>query len=161
MNRKAFVLFVIIVAIIVGAAFFFRSGRERFGSLRDSAGLIIGANAIYVADQAPSQTLAVAVVHLEKPGFVVIHEDAAGAPGKILGASGALPTGETNNPASIPLSRPTRNGETLYAMLHLDDGDSVFDAMKDKPALDSVGALPVMMIITVSAEATEPDAVNL
>lgn len=161
MNRKALVMFVIVIAIIVGVVLFFSGGREEIGSPRDSAGLIIGTNAIYVAEQAPSRTLAVAVVRLEKAGFVAVHEDAAGAPGGILGVSGILPAGETNNLASIPLVRLTRDGETLYAMLYLDDGDGVFDAVKDKPALDPAYALPVMMIITVSAEATEPDAVNL
>ncbi len=151
----------IIAAVIVGGALFFRGSREGSGSPRDSAGLVIGVNAIYVAEQAPSRTLSVAVVHLEKPGFVAIHEDAAGAPGGILGVSGALPAGETNKVAAIPLSRLTRDGETLYAMLHLDDGDGVFNAVKDKPALDSTHALPVMMIVTVSAEATEPGAVSL
>ncbi|MEK7281070.1 MAG: hypothetical protein AAB037_01800, partial [Chloroflexota bacterium] len=147
--RKALVLFVISAAVIVGVAFFFRGGREESGLPLDSGGFVIGANAIYVAEQAPSPTLAVVVVRLEKPGFVVVHEDAAGAPGAILGRSAVLPAGETNNPASIPLSRPTRDGETLYAMLYLDDGDGIFDATKDKPALDPVGALPVMMIVIV------------
>lgn len=161
MNRKALFIFMIIVAGIVGTALFFRVGRERPDSHGDSAGMIIGTDAIYVADQAPSRTLTVAVVRLKNPGFVVIHEDAAGTPGGILGASSVLPAGETNNPASIALSRVTRDGETLYAMIHADDGDGVFDAIKDKPALDPVGALPVMMIIMVSAEAGEPGAVSL
>ncbi|MEK7208263.1 MAG: hypothetical protein AAB699_01805 [Patescibacteria group bacterium] len=161
MNRKILVIFVIITAVVVGAVIFFRGGLEEPGSPRDSAGLVIGANAIYVEEQAPSRTLAVAVVRLEKPGFVLVHEDTSGAPGGILGRSALLPAGETNNLATISLSRLTRDGETLYVMIHLDDGDGVFDAVKDKPALDSVGALPVMMSITVSAEATEPGAVSL
>ena len=151
----------IIVALMVGAILFLRGGSEESGIPSDSAGLVIGTNAIYVAEQAPLKTLTVAVVRLEKPGFVVIHEDAAGAPGRILGASNALPSGETQKLAPIPLSRMTRDGETLYAMLHLDDGDLVFDALKDTPALDRVGALPVMMAVTVSAQATEPDEVSL
>ena len=154
-------MFVIIVAVVVGAVLFFGGSREGSDPPNDSTGLVIGTNAIYVAEQAPSRTLAVAVVRLEKPGFVVVHEDVAGITGGILGASGLLTAGETNNPASIPLSRLTQDGETLYAMLHLDDGDGIFDSVKDKPALDSVDALPVMMIVTVSVEATEPSAMSL
>lgn len=165
-------MFAIIVAIIVGATLFFRGGSEEFGSppvegnagsleRRGSTGLVIGENAIYVAEQAPSRILTVVVVHLQKPGFVVVHEATAGFPGEIFGRSAILQAGETNNPASVSLSRVTRDGETLYVMLHLDDGDGVFNAVKDKPALDPVNALPVMMIITVSAEATEPGAVSL
>lgn len=154
-------MFVIIVAVIMGSALFFRSDRKRIDPPRSSTGLIIGANAIYVADQAPSRTIAVTVVRLFRSGFIVVHEESASVPGGILGSSGALPAGETNNPAPISLSRPTQDGETLYIMLHLDDGDGVFDVVKDKPALDPIGALPVMMIITVGAEATEPGAVSL
>ena len=145
--------------IIVSTVLFFRGGNEGSDTPQDSAGLAIGANVIYVAEQAPSRTLSVALVRLEKPGFVAVHEDDAGAVGGILGASGLLPAGETNNLESIPLSRLTRDGETLYVMLHLDDGDGVFDAVKDKPVLDAISALP-MMIVTVSVDAIEPSAVD-
>lgn len=160
MNRKALVISVIIALVIISAMLFFRGGRTGFNG-SDSDGFIISSNAIYIAEQTPSLTIAVTLVRLEKSGFVVIHEDTADTPGRILGASDLLPVGETSNLAPIPLSRLTRNDETLYAMLHLDDGDRIFDEVKDKPALDPVGALPVMMIFTVNMEATEPDAVNL
>ncbi|MBI3420716.1 MAG: hypothetical protein HY006_01510 [Candidatus Sungbacteria bacterium] len=164
MSRKEFVIFVVITVLIAGVALFLRVRLEESGippSSSGSTGLIIGANAIYVAEQAPSKTLTVAVVRLEKPGFVVVHEDVAGVPGGILGASAVLPVGETHNLSAILLSRMTRDGETLYAMLHVDDGDGVFDAGKDKPVLDPVSASPMMMIVTVSAEAVEPGAVSL
>lgn len=160
MNTKIFLIGGVIVAIIVSTVIFFRGGNEGSDTPQDSAGFVIGANMIYVAEQAPSRTLSVAVVRLEKPGFVVVHEDVAGAVGGILGASAVLPEGETNNLELIPLSRLTQDGETLYVMLHLDDGDGVFDAVKDKPAIDPVSALPMMMIVTVSVDATEPSAVN-
>ena len=94
---------------------FFRGGNEGSDTPQDSAGLVIGANAIYVAEQAPSRTLSVALVRLEKPGFEAVHEDVA--------------------------------------------GDGVFDAVKDKPVLDAISALP-MMIVTVSVDAIEPSAVD-
>jgi hypothetical protein len=160
MNTKIFLIGGVIVVIIVSTMLFFRADNEVSDTPQNSAGLVIGANAIYVAEQAPSRTLSIALVRLEKPGFVVVHEDAAGGAGGILGASGVLPAGETNNLESIPLSRLTRDGETLYVMLHLDDGDGVFDAVKDKPVIDTVSALPMMMIVNVSVDAIEPSAVN-
>ena len=120
----------------------------------------MGKNAIYVAEQLPLKTVSVALVHLASPGFVVIHEDNAGAPGKILGQSDALGAGEIKNLPPIALSRSTKDGETLYVMLHFDDGDRVFDAVKDKPALDAVADEPVMMITVVSKDALEPGAIN-
>ncbi len=164
----------VIVAIAIGATFFFRGSSTKPAPTGDSAGLIVGRNAIYVAEQSPSKTVSVAVARLEKTGFVAIYEDNAGPlrrsfseaseaskPGKILGASGILQAGDTKNLTPITLSRATADGETLYAMLHLDDGDGVFDPAKDKPALDSLGGEPVMMIFTVSMDANEPGAVNL
>lgn len=166
MTIKALVILLVIVAIALGVAFIFRfrGGNAKLASTAstgDSAGFIVGRNAIYVAEQSPSRTVSVAVARLEKPGFVVIHEDSAGKPGKILGTSSVLPTGEIKNLTPIGLSRTTKDGETLYAMLHLDDGDNIFDPAKDKPALDSLGSEPVMMIFTVSVGANELGAVNL
>ncbi len=160
MNIKTLVILVVIVAIAIGAVFFFRGGSTKPSSTGGSAGLIMGRNAIYVAEQSPSRTVSVAVARLEKTGFVVMHEDNAGKLGKILGASGVLPAGETKNITPITLSRATTDGETLYAMLHLDDGDGTFDVAKDKPAQDSVDGSPVMMIFTVSVDASIPATVN-
>ena len=160
MNSKKSLIGGVIVVVIVSAILFFRGGNLESDTPQGSAGLAIGANVIYVAEQAPLRTISVALVRLEKPGFVVVHEDVAGAIGGILGASGILPAGETKNLESILLSRLTRDGERLYVMLHLDDGDGLFDPVKDKPVLDTISALPMMMIVTVSADATEPSAVN-
>ncbi len=161
MTTKTFIIFVGIVIIALVAVFFFRGDSTKPVPTDDSTGFIVGRNAIYVAEQSPSRNVSVAVARLEKTGFVAIHEDNAGKPGKILGTSGILQAGETKNLTPITLSRVTADGETLYAMLHLDDGDGVFDPVKDKPALDSLGGEPVMMIFTVSMDASEPGAVNL
>ena len=160
MNAKTLLTLGIIVAVAIGAAVFFRGGRAKPNSTNDSTGQIIGRNAIYVAEQAPAKTISVAVARLEKSGFVVIHEDASDQPGKILGTSGTLKAGETKNLPPLALSRLTKDGETLYAMIHLDDGDGIFDAAKDRPALDSISPEPVMMIFTVSVDASLPAAVN-
>ena len=164
MNRNVIIVFIFIVAVVASAVLLFRASStvpKTSDLSNDSLGLIVGSNAIYVAEQAPSRTIAIDVVRLEKSGFVVVHEDASGEPSKILGASGILGAGETRNIAAVPLSRITRDGETLYAMIHVDDGDGVFDPLKDKPALDSTSAEPVMTIFNVSADATEPSAVSL
>jgi len=119
MNTKKVLFGGVIVVIIVSTVLFFSDGREKDSPSGDLAGLVIGANAIYVADQAPSRNLSVATVRLEKPGFVVVHEDAAGSASGILGVSDPLSAGETDNLTSIPLSRLTFDGEMLYVMLYL------------------------------------------
>lgn len=159
-NTKILIFIGVIVIVVAGVALFLQGSTTQHDMDGNSSGLIVGKNAIYVAEQVPSKIVSVAVVHLEVPGFVVLHEDAAGLPGVILGASGFLAAGETESPTIIYLSRMTKDGETIYAMLHLDDGDGVFDAGGDRPAVDRINGEPVKMVVTVSADADEPGAVN-
>ena len=92
---------------------------------------------------------------------MVIHEDANAAPGKIFGVSGLLTSCERKDSLEIPLLRPTVEEETVYAMLHIDDGDGMFDEIRDKPIFDPITGDPMMMIVLISKDAFEPDAVNL
>ena len=160
MSAKTFLILGIIIVFITGAVFFFRGNREKPDSISNSPGLIISNSAIYVTEQTPGTRVSVSIVRLEKPGFVVIHEDAADAPGKILGVSSLLPAGETENLPPITLSRATTDEVTIYVMLHFDNGDGQFDAADDRPVLDSVDGAPMMIIITVSKDAAEPGIVN-
>ncbi|MBI2068534.1 MAG: hypothetical protein HYT67_00270 [Candidatus Yanofskybacteria bacterium] len=159
-NIKALLIIGIIVAAGVGAVFLFLGNNDGSGSADDSAGLVVRENAIYVAEQPPSNIVSVAIVRLGKPGFVVIHEDVNEAPGRILGVSDLIAPGETKDSLPITLSRSTLDGETIYAMLHFDDGDGVFDAAKDNPVIDPIANEPMMAIVAISKDATEPDAVN-
>ncbi len=161
MSTKNPLLLGVIIVVIIGTFLFLGNSGKEPDSTSDSSGLIVGQNAIYIAEQAPGENITVSVVHFETPGFVVIHEDTNGVPGKILGASGLLPSGETKNAPPIALSRATKDGETLYAMIHLDNGDGKFDAAKDNPAQDKIGGAPVMMIVEVSQDAAEPEPVSL
>ena len=160
-NTKTLLIVGAIIVVMAGAALFLRDSSVKPSDTDgNSSGLVVGKNAIYVAEQVPSKTVSVVVVHLEAPGFVVIHEDVVGAPGSILGRSALLAAGETKEPTLIPLLRTTKDDETIYAMLHLDDGDGIFDAGKDMPAKDSVSNEPMMMVVTVSADAIEPGVVK-
>ncbi len=161
MNKKSLIVIVLIAAAVTTAAWFFQKNTAKQNENGTTSGLFVSANAIYVADQMPARTVAVAVVRLAQPGFVAIHQDVNGMPGKILGVSGLLLAGETKNLPPIALSRETANDETFFAMLHRDDGDGTFDEAKDAPAPDSTTGEPVMMMFTVSADATEPGAVTL
>ena len=161
MNKKALFLLIAIALIAGGATFYFRNGEKESSPVDDnSSGLIIDSSAIYVAEQKPGNSVIVSMARFEKPGFVVIHEDNVGAPGKILGASSLLASGEAKNLPPIMLSRLTRDSEEIYAMLHFDNGDGKFDAAYDKPVLDKVGNEPMMMITAVSEDAAEPGIVN-
>lgn len=136
------------------------SGSQEKERVEAPSGLVIGRSAIYVSDQAPSEHIAVGFVVLEQPGFVVIHEEGQGAPDAILGVSSLVGAGEVSDLPPIPLSRATRDGETLFAMLHADDGDGAFDPAKDSPVRDA-GGEPLMMQFSIDKESSLPDAIKL
>lgn len=157
LNKK---LIIIAIVIIISSFIVFFFKYRLMPKPTTSSGLVISKNAIYVAGQIPGSSVLVAMVRLEKPGFVVIHEDLNGQPGKILGQSNLIEVGEKENLPVIELSRATQDGETIYAMLHFDNGDGNFDATKDKPIIDSVSNAPMMMVIAVSKDVIEPEVIN-
>ena len=62
--------------------------------------------------------------YLDKPGYVVIHKEADGKPGLIIG-NGELVSGSNSNyVVSIDVSQA---GTKIFAMLHYDDGDGLFE----------------------------------
>ena len=160
----------IIIAVIVGFGIgyyvgydigFERAASRRFysednGMMMDS--MRVGSNAIYVPDQMPGNMIIVEFVSFQEDGFVVVHESKDGKPGAILGNS-ALVTVGGDQKIAIQLSRESRDGEELVAMLHRDDGDGTFAAANDTPVKDEQGNT-IMMPFLISRDAVAPDAVN-
>lgn len=110
--------------------------------------MIVGKDAIAVTDYSAGETVTVAMVVLSKPGYVVVHADTDGAPGAVVGNSVYLPAGESSN-VVVSLSRVSVGGEVLYAMLHTDDGDRIYDFPGDDlPTKDEEGNV-VLMKFTV------------
>ncbi|MCH7952057.1 hypothetical protein IH980_04955 [Patescibacteria group bacterium] len=114
---------------------------------------------VEISDTTLGDTVIATRVLLSVPGYVVIHEDADGKPGAIIGASDLLPKGESEGMV-VELDRPTEEGEVLYAMLHFDDGDLEFDAASDDPIIDEEGNIVLMkfVIIEQPAEIGEEEA---
>ncbi len=77
---------------------------------------------VTVVDQIadPLNTVVVEEVVSVGPGFIVIHADDNGAPGEVLGNTAV--TDGTNADVAVTLSRDVVHEETLYAMLHVDEG---------------------------------------
>jgi predicted lipoprotein with Yx(FWY)xxD motif len=97
-------------------------------------------NAVVVSDQALSEsgTVTVASVTSDTAGWLVIHAQADGSPGPILGRT-QVSAGE-NNDVVVEID-PAGATETLYAMLHVDAGTAgEFEFPgEDGPALDAEG----------------------
>lgn len=79
------------------------------------------APAVEVADQSVlNGTVTVASAYSEGPGFMVIHVDNGGSIGPVIGRRWLNPGANYNVAVSIDASAAT---STLYAMLHVDDGE--------------------------------------
>ena len=115
----------------------------------DISGVILtGGNAIAVNDQPPGMNVAAALVTLAQDGWVVIHEDADGQPGRILGAQ-LFNAGQSQS-GTVELLRGTEEGRVYYAMLHSDDGDRQFDHTKDLTIRDPQGNIIHMRFVATA-----------
>lgn len=103
----------------------------------DTAGSPVAVvNAIKVEGQDVGTTVTVELATLDKPGFVIIHEDTNGTPGKIVGMSALLQPGE--NPG-VKVTSKVENDMKYWAMLHADNGDGTFIAADDAPMTNADG----------------------
>ena len=125
------------------------AGADAAYSLADIASAtaeLSGANAIATGDQPAGVAVAVEV-NTDKTAWAVIHEEAAGKPGNILGAQ-LFPAGK--HLGTIALLRGTEAGKKYYAMLHADNGDRAFDHAVDLPLTDE-SEEPVMDVFIATA----------
>lgn len=101
----------------------------------------VGDYAVVMQAQQPGNSLIVPAAVFGKAGFVVVEEDGlAPTEGRIRGTSTLLRPGE-HQKIEIPLSVPSKAGETLYVYLYVDDGDGTFDPVQDAPATNSYGTI--------------------
>ena len=126
----------------------------------ESGGQIVGGNAIYVDDCPLGTLVPISYAKLQNSGFVVIREDSANKPGKILGVSQLLAAGENTKIVPVSISRMSKNKELLYAILYLDEGNGAFDFEKDKPAIDLITGENIMMSFNADSDAGAPGVVN-
>lgn len=95
---------------------------------------------LVVVDQTAGLSVGMSMVSLSQDGWIAIHEKTEdGDMGNILGARRFLEGKYFGS--VIDLLRGTESGKTYYAVLHIDDGDSIFDFETEVPARDSSGAL--------------------
>ncbi len=96
----------------------------------------LASNNVSVDNQKAGSVVAVTNVTLSQLAWIVVHEDANGAPGWTLGArryDAGIHLGE------VELVKPTVSGKTYQVVIHADDGDKQFDLKKDLPVVDASG----------------------
>lgn len=142
---------VIIILVVVGIMVF--NGKQTATDIEDQSSDVVmddnnnDINRIVMSDQYPGNVVYISSVQLAKPGWVVIHTDNKGKPGKVIG-SAYFDTGI--NPGKITLTQTVTEGGIYYAMLHTDDGDKKFDEAKDAPLKDISGNI-IMKLFRVSS----------
>lgn len=168
MNIKSLLGLLVILIILLGGLYWVY-GKDRLTSPAQNgstaiesptnSGMRVEENAIVVTEQKPGSIATASLVFLATPGFVVIHEDSNGAPGAVLGSSAILQLGE-NSDVKINLSRVTRDGEKLHAMLHADtDRNGAFSSV-DQPVQSRLGG-PISGWFEVSADAQENSPITI
>jgi hypothetical protein len=151
------VITAIIVIILIVLGIYMFSGKNGAPTTEEptaeegTEGTAAAVNRVIVSDQFPGNVVYLSSVQLSNAGWVVIHKDAAGTPGAIIG-SAYFEKGI--NPGKITLTESTVEGGTYYAMIHTDDGDKVFNAAKDLPLKDANGNV-IMKMFKATATATE------
>ena len=73
-------------------------------------------------------------------GYVAIHESSAtGGPGPVIGVTAYIPGGTDSKGIMVPLQRPLKDGETVWAMLHTENnGNHTYDgASIDLPTVST------------------------
>ncbi|OHA16381.1 MAG: hypothetical protein A3G52_02000 [Candidatus Taylorbacteria bacterium RIFCSPLOWO2_12_FULL_43_20] len=121
----------------------------------ETTGLFTEPNAIYVSDQKPGNVVSLNVAVLENGGYVVIHEsNSEMAPGPIIGNTEYLDAGEHSD-VKITLSRDVTDGEQIFAMIHVDNGDKEFNA-SDDPAVASSLSGPIMIKFNIDEDVQVP-----
>lgn len=111
-------------------------------------------SSIVMVDQKPGRFVNVKSATLGVKGFVTIHEDKSGDAGAAIGNSALLSKGTVKN-LSVTLNRKSVAGEYLYAMLHADNGDGVFNPANDATITDKNGSM-IMVKFLIRNDAEEP-----
>ncbi|HRW05961.1 MAG TPA: fasciclin domain-containing protein [Caldilineaceae bacterium] len=110
---------------------------------------------VTVSDQESDGTaVSVDSVVAAQDGWMVIHSDDNGAPGPVLGQS-AVPAGESTD-VMVSLNDPLAESATVWAMLHIDDGEvGVYEFPgPDGPVLvdDQIVMAPFAVTVAAMAE---------
>jgi hypothetical protein len=125
-NKKKWIIAgAIAVLAIAGYAMY-----QRSQTLQPPQGIAPGdMNSLVIKDQDPDAVaVLVEYASVREPSFIIIHDDANGKPGTIVGMSKVLAPGEHRN---VSVIMRLKAGATYYGMLHADDGNGLFDNVVD------------------------------
>ena len=135
-------------------------GETDFVPTDATSGMRVGENAVVSLEQRPGKNVKIAQVYLAAPGYVVIYDDTDGEANTVIGSSALLPAGESKN-VTVPVSRATIDGETIWSMLHAEtNGNTTFNADVDVKVQDGLGE-SISGWFEIKADARENTSITL
>lgn len=103
-------------------------------------------NLVTVESQLAGEIVSLKEVALVNSSWVAIHEDNAGVPGNVLGAT-RFPAGIQSG--TVELLRNTEPEKLYYVMIHSDDGDDEFNLKNDVALVDINGEVILSAFQTI------------
>lgn len=142
-SKKLWIIGIIIVLVVAGGYLALRSS----DTTGDEPAVTQLVNELVINDQNPdSVAVLVAQASLNTPGYVVIHDNNNGQPGKIIGVSKLLIADDYTN---ISVIAPLKPGSTYFGMLHADDGNGLYDVKADTTHLMGTDGKEVIRMFKV------------
>lgn len=152
---------IIVVAVILIIALFVRGQSQKqqqvspvitpqevaTESAEATEGAGFGDSSIAASDQSAGNTVTIDTATFTKPGYIVVHEQKGLEADKPIGQSVLYLPGTVAD-VSVKLNRPSKAGETLYVMLHDDDGDGTYEFPgPDAPTQNRAGQVVIAKFV--------------
>ena len=167
-NQKTIITIILIVLIILAGYWLFTGNGSNTNtaeipavidnntaassSVQEQGAEGLSSVGVKVEDQNPGRIVVVNQVLVNNPSWVVIHEDAGGKPGNLMGAR-LFEKG--SNSGVIQLLNSMKDGKSYFAVIHTDNGNSTFELQKDAVLKDQSGK-EIMIKFVASTGSDKP-----
>lgn len=161
-NQNVRLVIVFIIGLLVGLGVYWTwdnryaapsDVNEEQNETTDEEISLTGPNAVAVEDlQEAGNKVVIAKAKFASPGWVAVHDDVGGVPGRILGAK-LFDRGEVSG--EVELLRNTVPGTSYLIVLHSDDGDYKNFSAKTDTILTNEDGDMVMIRFTTNGEAPQ------
>ena len=105
------------------------------------------ANTLVLADVKAGKEVMVSSVTLNQDGSIVIHKQVKGAPGTVIGTLTLKKGSYTDQ--KVALNEAVKVGDTIYPMLHPDNGDGKYVAEEEGTPLNGADGKAVVLTMKV------------
>lgn len=159
MKNKGIIFFIAIILFIIAGFLLFNAFLKENVIEEVQKEFITGEEATFpliVPEQAGGSEIFIESAVLLDAGYVVIHREKDGKLGEIIGVSEFLPAGIKEN-FLMSIDEEVVEGDTLFATIHTDDDDGVFDGSLDVSLVDDKGDIVLVKFAIVNEGALEDE----